>query len=43
MPSKDKLAIAILLVFGSASAFLAESNNGSNHRGPVVWGNTRAL
>jgi hypothetical protein len=40
MPSKAKMALATLLVFGSASAALAESNNGANHRGPVVWGRT---
>jgi hypothetical protein len=40
MPSKAKLAFATLLVFGSASAVLAESNNGTNHRGPVVRGRT---
>ena len=40
MPSKAKMALATLLVFGSASAALAESNNGTNHRGPVVWGRT---
>jgi hypothetical protein len=40
MPSKAKIALATLLVFGSASAALAESNNGANHRGPVVWGRT---
>ena len=38
MPSKAKIALATLLVFGSASAALAESNNGANHRGPVVLG-----
>ena len=38
MTSKAKLALATLL--GSASAVLAESNNGTNHRGPVVWGRT---
>ena len=40
MPKKAILALATLIVFGSASAALAESNNGTNHRGPVVWGRT---
>jgi len=40
MTSKAKLALATLLAFGSASAVLAESNNGTNHRGPVVRGRT---
>ena len=34
------MALATWLVFGTASAALAESNNGANHRGPVVWGRT---
>ena len=40
MPIKTKLALAALLAFGSASAVLAESNNGTNHRGPVAWART---
>ena len=40
MPKKAILALATLIVFGSASAALAESNNGTNHRGPVVRGRT---
>ena len=36
MPKKAILALATLIVFGSASAALAESNNGTNHRGAVV-------
>ena len=40
MPKKAILALATLIVFGSASAVLAESNNGTNHRSPVVWGRT---
>ena len=40
MPKKAILALATLIVFGSTSAALAESNNGTNHRGPVVRGRT---
>jgi len=40
MPKKAILALATLIVFGSASAALAESNNGTNYRGPVVRGRT---
>ena len=40
MPSRAKMALATWLVFGTASAALAESNNGANHRGPVVWSRT---
>ena len=40
MPKKAILALATLIVFGSASAALAESNNATNHRGPVVRGRT---
>ena len=40
MPIKTKLALATLLVFDSASAALAESNIGTNHRGPFVRGRT---
>ena len=36
MPSKAKIALATLLVFGSASAALAESNNGAPRKiGPT--------
>ena len=40
MPKKAILDLATLIVFGSTSAALAESNNGTNHRGPVVRGRT---
>ena len=40
MPINTKLALATLLVFDSASAALAESNIGTNHRGPFVRGRT---
>ena len=40
MPTKTKMALAALLVFGSTSAALAESSRGASHRGPVVRSRT---
>ncbi len=40
MLTKTKMALATLLGFGSASAVLADSNNWTNHRGPVGRGRT---
>lgn len=36
MPSKTKTALAALLVFGSASAVLADTTNRTDHHGSVV-------
>jgi hypothetical protein len=36
MPSKTKTALAALLVFGSASAALADTTNRTDHYGSVV-------
>jgi hypothetical protein len=36
MPSKTTTALAILLVFGSGSAALADTNNRTSHHGSVA-------
>ena len=40
MPSKAKLALATLLVFGSASAALAEATTGPIIVAQLCWGRT---